>query len=149
MPHELLIDGNRFRDYDGFVAEFNRAYVTVFGGPPWNGDDLNDLDDFLAAPAEGLSVRWVNSRTSAAELGHAAMAAYWSRALEGCRAELPHVPSLHSGYEEKIVEATAGRGPTLFDWLVTQLTAENVGLTLDEGSRDADSVHQRKQPNGQ
>ena len=47
MQHEMIIDGGRFCDYEGFVGEFNRAYLAVFGGPPWDGEDFNDLDDFL------------------------------------------------------------------------------------------------------
>lgn len=131
MTLELVIDGGRFRDYDGFVAELNRAYVAAFGGTPWNGEDFNDLDDFLNAPAERLSIRWTECRKSAAELGYDAMAACWSQSLSRCRAAFPDVPSLHQDYQAKLDDAVAGRGPTLFDWLVIQLSPENVDLTLE------------------
>ena len=45
MQKELVIDGARFCDYEGFVEEFNRAYVSVYGGLPWDGDDIVDFHD--------------------------------------------------------------------------------------------------------
>lgn len=132
MPHELEIDGDRFRDYDGFVAEFNRAYLAVFGGRPWDGADFNDLDTFLEAPGERLTIRWRDSARSRSDLGHDAMARFWSRSLASCRTEFPHQAAIHRDYQEKIDDAAAGRGPTLFDWLVEQLDHEEyVELILE------------------
>ena len=132
MQHEIVIDGGRFCDYEGFVGEFNRAYLAVFGGPPWDGEDFNDFDDFLETPGERLTIRWMNSQKSMSDLGHEEMARFWSRWLARCRTEFPRLISMHQDYEEKIDRATAGRGETLFDWLVVQLCYdEHVELKLE------------------
>jgi hypothetical protein len=131
MQPELLIDGGRFCDYDGFVAEFNRACLAAFGGPAWDGEDFNDLDDLLEAAGGRLTIRWVRSRKSASDLGHEAMARFWSRALAGCRARFPRMASLHEDYQEKVDRATAGQGPTLFDWLAAQFRDSDAEVKLD------------------
>ena len=128
MKHELLIDGGRFCDYDGFVEEFNRADLAAFGGPPWDGVSFIDFDDFLKAAAEAaggrVTIRWINSRKSMSDLGHEEMAKLWSRK----RAQVPawafspaSTELLSRGYQERIDQATAGQGRTLFEWLVWQI----------------------------
>ena len=145
MQHGLLIDGDRFCDYDGFVEAFNRAYLAAFGGPPWDGVSFVDFDDFLKAAAEAaggrVTIRWINSRKSRSELGHGEMAKLWSR-------KLAHIPRwafsppgnelLSRGYRERIDQAAAGQGRTLFEWLVWQIRecvdddgAELVDLKLE------------------
>jgi hypothetical protein len=147
MSNELLIDGERFRDYAGFVAELNRAYSAAFGDPPWDGecfDDFCDLDDFffdlfdsfdekLAGSGKRLTVRWVNSERSKAELGHREMVEYWSRSLAGipdgvtpaCR------QLITERYQALLDEAAVGRGRTLFEWLVFQIGDGLVDLSLE------------------
>lgn len=132
LGHEILINGNHFRDYAGFVEEFNRAYLAVYDGPPWDGKDFNDLDDFLESPGERLSIRWMNSEKSRADLGHEAMRAFWLQSLERCRMELPQARFMHEQLLERIDQANAGHGSTLFDWLVDQLRDyEHVDLRLE------------------
>ena len=135
MQHELLIDGSRFCDYQGFVAEFNRAYLAVFGGSPWDGDDLNDFDDFVEAAGQRLTIRWINSQKSISDLGHAEMADYWSKAMASipgwalAAASHQHMVRRH---QEMIDQAAAGQGRTLFEWLVFQIRSnEHVDLKLE------------------
>ncbi len=42
MRHTIVIDGDRFSDYDGFVDELNRGLLALIGGPPWDGDSFLD-----------------------------------------------------------------------------------------------------------
>jgi hypothetical protein len=121
---ELVIDGDRFSDYDGFVEEFNRTYLAAFGGAPWDGVSFIDFDDFLKAAGDRVTIRWINSQKSMSDLGHEEMARLWSR-------KLAHIPAwafspasnelLSRGYQEKIDQAAAGQGTTLYEWLVWQI----------------------------
>jgi hypothetical protein len=132
LAHEVVIDGGCFNDYVGFVEEFNRAYLSVFGGRPWDGDDFNDFDDFLESPNGRLTIRWVQSASSRAALGQEAMRAFWLRSLERCEAELPQAGFIHQQLRERIDEGALGHGNTLFDWLVGQLRDnEHVDLVLE------------------
>lgn len=104
MQHELIIDGNRFSDCDGFVEEFNRAYLALLGGMPWEGN-FHRFAEFLEAvlgnSGAPLTIRWLNSRKSSVDLGHEQMAEYCLR--------------------HKLDQARVGQGRTLFEWLVWQV----------------------------
>jgi hypothetical protein len=131
MQHELVVDGTRFSDYDGFVREFNRAYLAVFGGPPWDGE-ISDLHDLLESAREGagecLTIRWINSKKSSADLGHEEMA-------EFCLQYIASIPEgvfspasyrlVHGWNQESLDQARAGQGRTLFEWLVWQMTGDD------------------------
>jgi hypothetical protein len=130
--YELVIDGDRFCDYDGFVEEFNRAYVPMFGGPPWDGDDLADFHEMLEGTGGRLTVRWLNSQKSAAVMGHEALKKLWVRDLEETKKRLPGFDYLHGIQQTRIDEAAAGNGKTLFEWLVFQFgDDELVNLRLE------------------
>jgi hypothetical protein len=135
MAIELIIDGNHIRDYDSFVREFNRAYLAVFGGVPWDGvpwdGEIADLHELLGtdgeAVGERLSIRWVNSQKSRSELGHEQMAEYWLRSL----ASIPEAAFSPSSYQlvygwkqERLNQARAGEGRTLFEYLVWQIRGD-------------------------
>jgi hypothetical protein len=135
MQNELIIDGARFCDYGGFVEEFNRAYVPRYGDPPWDGEDIEHFHDMLEGTGDPLRVRWIDSAKSASELGHAEMAKYWRRVL----ANIPQWALSPAGYEllrganqEKLNQAEAGEGRTLFEWIVFQIgDDELVSVSLE------------------
>jgi hypothetical protein len=132
MQHELVIDGARFDNYDGFVEEFNRAYLAAFGGAPWDGVSFVDFDDFLTAVKGQLTIRWINSEKSKSDLGHEEMAKHWSRRFAAIPA-WSFSPAtneiLSRDYQERIDQATAGQGRTLYEWLVWQIS----GSVDDDG----------------
>jgi hypothetical protein len=140
MQHEIVIDGDRFSDFHGFIEEFNRAYLPHFGGPSWEGD-VSEIDDLLEiarnALGKPLAIRWVNSQKSRSNLGHGAMAQFMAR-------EIANIPEwamgpesyklIRSGYQKSLDEAAAGHGRTLFEWLVWQIhdeSGELVNLALE------------------
>jgi hypothetical protein len=146
MQHELVIDGSRFRDYDGFVEEFNRAYVAAFGGRSWNGEYILDFCDLLEAAQdateERLAIRWTHSAKSISELGYAEMAKYWSRKLAllaRCEFSPSGYEAICRGYLDRLDQAKVGQGRTLFEFLVWQLRGDGddpgdgdyVDLTLE------------------
>ena len=134
MQHELIIDGNRFSDYDGFVEELNRAYLTAVGGIPWNGE-IDDLHEILETTrdreGEPLTIRWINSRKSASVLGHNEMAEFWRRSMANIPAAVysPDGYQLVLGwYQERLDQAMARQGRTLFEYLVWQVGGEGDDL---------------------
>jgi hypothetical protein len=118
---EVVIDGRRFSSFYGFVGEFNRAYVTVFGGPEWDGDDFGDLYDMLSLPKDRYTVRWEASAKSRSDLGYEAMEEFWRSCLDECKEAFPKVMTLLDGYADNIELAASKRGRTMFDYLVEQL----------------------------
>jgi hypothetical protein len=140
MPQELLIDGSRFCDYEGFVEEFNRAYMAAFGASPpdanapWDGE-ISDLHDLIETTGEGggerLTIRWIHSRKSASELGHGEMAEFWRRSVARIPAAVfsPDAYQLVYGWnQERLDQAEAGRGRTLFEYLVWQMSGDGDDL---------------------
>lgn len=138
MQQELIIDGSQFSDYEGFVEEFNRAYLPMFGEPPWDGASFLELDEYLEAAqganGERVSLRWINSQKSRSDLGHEEMAKFWLRTI----AKIPRwsfSPAgnefIRRGYEELLGQARAGQGRTLFEWIVWQISGDD----SDDGER--------------
>lgn len=123
-PAVVVIDGSRFADYSGFVNEFNRGYMAVFAGPPWDGDDFDDLDELLELPPERYVIRWINSAKSRTDLGYQAMIEFKRHRLESCQATFPSVGFMQDEYRDAIAAASAHQGATLFDYLVDQLKYE-------------------------
>ncbi|TWU59506.1 barstar family protein [Crateriforma conspicua] len=118
------INGNSFQDFAGFVAEFNREFVTHVGGK-WNGN-LDAFNDYLSWTNAHSIIRWSNSAKSRNDLGHDAMADWLSDNLQKCHPS--NRPSVHS----RLDNAKNKNGPTLFDTLVEimQMNAEYVTLQL-------------------
>ena len=140
MVSEFIIDGRRIRDYDGFVHEFNRGYAAAFGserwdGLPWDGE-ISDLHELLEAAEEAadlatgerLSIRWLNSRESRSVMGHEHMVQFWTRSLERIpeSAFSPASYQLVCGWQqERLRQARAGEGRTLFEYLVWQIRGDD------------------------
>ncbi|RMI30630.1 barstar family protein [Nocardia stercoris] len=130
-PPVLVIDGDRFDDYEGFTREFS----SLLDDHRWHGN-LDAFSDILSGgfgtPEEGFTLRWDHSDRSRRVLGHRAQA-------DLLRAALPHVhPDNARGFRARIAHAEHGRGPTLFD-TITEIIREhrpggplpgNVVLTL-------------------
>ncbi|QFZ24229.1 barstar family protein [Saccharothrix syringae] len=107
----LIVDGARFTDLDGFAHEFSRLLCHY----TWRGnlDAFNDLlRGGFGTPENGWVLRWLNSETSRAALGHEAT----FRRLQGLPASCH--PSHRSDIRARIAVARRGEGPTLFDEIV-------------------------------
>ena len=87
MPKQLVLDGLRIQCFSDFVTEFNKAYKDAFGncawnvGPDWDGC-LLDLDNFLEAPPETISIHWLNSKQAQANLGYEKLVDYLEDGLQ-------------------------------------------------------------------
>ena len=118
------IDGNNFQDFAGFVAEFNRGFVSHVGGK-WNGN-LDAFNDYLSWTDSLSNIRWSNSAKSRNDLGYHAMAEWLSDNLLECH------PSNRASVQRRLDEAKTQSGPTLFDTVVEIMleNAEYVTLLL-------------------
>ncbi|MFN3151918.1 hypothetical protein [Bremerella sp.] len=119
------IDGERFDDFPGFIAEFNRGFVSHVGGQ-WNGN-MDAFNDYLYWGDQGSTIRWMHSNKSRDDLGHDAMAQWLAENLLRCH------PANRSSVQARLDQARNGLGPTLFEWLVEIIdeNSEFVDLVLE------------------
>ncbi len=110
------IDGANFSDFAGFIAEFNRGFISHVGGD-WKGN-LDAFNDYLSWADGRCTIRWANSAKSQSDLGHEAMADWL----------VNNLTSFHSsnlaGVQQRVDTAHSGMAQTLFDWL-TEIIREN------------------------
>jgi RNAse (barnase) inhibitor barstar len=124
--HVYVIDGNRFSDFGGFIREFN---LKVFGdAKTWSGN-LDQLEDMLrggyGTPTnnEAFTIRWLNSKKSRSDLGHAAM----NELLRRIRSRVH--PTNIEEWNMRIQLTAQNKGETLFLNLVDIFVA-NKSITL-------------------
>jgi hypothetical protein len=121
------IDGGRFDDFDGFIREFNRVFISQVGGD-WNGN-LDAFNDYLSWPASPYVIRWRKSWKSRHDLGYEATIVWYLRKI------LQSEPPSKSSWWEPLEAARKGEGPTIFDWLI-ECIADNsphATIELDDG----------------
>lgn len=128
-PRQLLIDGSRFEDLEGFWDEVQRAWGLAPGSWGRNVDAFEDIADSMP---EGTVVRWVDASRSRVVLGHPATV----RWLEE---RLPKVhPSNRAEFSKRLEHARQARGETLFDMLVDVLESAPSTFELVERRPGAD-----------
>lgn len=107
----LVVDGDRFTDFDGFTREFSR----LLANHTWHGnlDAFNDiLRGGFGTPEDGWIFRWLNSESSRSALGYPATIQHLRAIRRTCHpAAIPVVGA-------RIRAAKRGEGPTLFDQIV-------------------------------
>ena len=127
------IDGKNFDDFDGFIAEFDRVFIShveghcLAEGSWWNGN-LDVFNDYLFQPDEPYLIRWKNSWKSRRDLGYDAMIVWLLRHVLECKS-----PS-KSAFWDEVDAARRQEGPTLFDWIVEIINgnAPHASLELDD-----------------
>lgn len=119
----VVLDGEKFSDLEGFYAEISRLLGSPDGKPVRNLDAFNDLlrGGFGTDAYEPLEIRWLHADKSRQDLGHEATAAYLKKALERCH------PSNRERMEQRLAAAENGRGPTLFDRIVSIMRRSDSG----------------------
>ncbi|MGC4094575.1 MAG: barstar family protein [Polyangiaceae bacterium] len=132
------LDGSVFGDLSGFASLFS---ATVLDSPhAWDGN-LDAFEDILrggfGTPAEGFTVRIVNTAAARRALGFPATIAWLEDRARHCH------PLNRNNFLVRLGDARAGRGPTLFDMLVTIVRDHGAGgresedmivLELDDGA---------------
>lgn len=115
------IDGSKVQTLDEFYDEIERVLIP---GKEW-GRNLNALNDILrggfGTPEGGFVLRWKNSAISRERLGYAETIRQLERHLELCH------PSNRESILNDLDLAHAGRGPTVFDWLVELIQVHGAG----------------------
>ncbi len=118
-------DGTRFETLEGFYDEVSRVLIPC---SPW-GRNLDAFHDILrggfGTPENGFRLVWRNHEASRKALGH----------RETARQLTIHLRECHSSNRVRVAAelaaAEAGRGPTVFDWLVKLIARhDDVELVL-------------------
>ncbi|MFF2660214.1 barstar family protein [Kitasatospora sp. NPDC058032] len=115
MTKVYVLDGTRI----GTTDDFWRAIGEAVNGPGgYFGRNLDALADCLGGgfgtpDDDDFVVEWHDHRPSREHLGHAETARQLELRLARCH------PTNRPGVAAELAEARAGRGPTVFDWLVT------------------------------
>ena len=116
----LVIDGDRFDDFDGFVRRFS-ALLADF---EWNGslDAFNDiLRGGCGTPDGGFELRWLNSSRSREALAWPATIRWLEDTIDRCH------PSNVPRFTAELEAAKRGEGTTRFDWIVEIIEAHGPG----------------------
>ena len=115
------IDGEKFSNLDEFFDEISRMLIP---GVEW-GRNLSALNDILrggfGTPKGGFRLKWKNSSLSRKRLGYAETIRQLEKHLECCH------PSNRAFIEHDLNLAHAGRGTTVFDWLVELIQVHGPG----------------------
>jgi RNAse (barnase) inhibitor barstar len=119
MEYEL--DGSRFRTLQEFFDEISAVLIP---GSEW-GRNLDAFNDILrggfGTPDGGFTIRWRNSALSKECLGYLETVKQLESRLERCH------PSNRNVLSRELADARAGRGPTVFDWLVAIVRSHGTG----------------------
>jgi RNAse (barnase) inhibitor barstar len=106
------IEGARFRTLEEF---FNEVAAVVVPGSDW-GRNLDAFNDILrggfGTPEGGFTIHWRNHAVSQERLGYTETVKQLEARLQRCH------PSNRQAVAQELTDARAGRGSTVFDWLV-------------------------------
>jgi RNAse (barnase) inhibitor barstar len=107
-----VIDGRTFSSLEEFYEVLGDAIIP---GVAW-GQNLDALNDILrggfGTPPQGFRIHWTYSGVSRLRLGHTETVRQLERRLQRCH------PSNRPAVAEQLALARAGKGPTVFDWLI-------------------------------
>lgn len=121
MGREYILEGEKITSLEAFYAHISDVLIP---GASW-GRNLDAFDDILrggfGTPGEGFAIRWVNADASRHHLGHAETTRQLEVRLERCH------PSNRAAVARDLAQARAGRGPTVFDWLVEIISRHGPG----------------------
>lgn len=130
MATEYVIDGSRITSLETFYDEISRA---VIPGSLW-GRNLDALNDILrggfGTPDGGFKLRWSAAAFSKRALGYDETVRQLEIRLERCH------PTNREDVRQRLSDARAGTGPTVFDWLIEVIKDHGPG-----GSQAIDNVH--------
>jgi hypothetical protein len=120
-------NADSFDDFDGFIREFNRVFVSQLG-TEWNGN-LDAFNDYLYWPDAPYTIKWRKSWKSRRDLGYEATIVWYLRKI------LESDQPSKSQWWNELDAARKHQGPTLFDWLMEMISdnSPHVTLELDDG----------------
>lgn len=131
MTTEYTIDGSRIGSLEEFYDEISRVLIP---GHRW-GRNLDAFNDILRGgfgTPERFTLRWRHSQKSRLNLGHPETARQLELQLAQCH------PANRDNVKQKLADARADIGPTVFDWLVDIIRSH--GLGGDEAEDDVQLV---------
>lgn len=109
---ELVIDGSRVWSLETFWDEVGRSVIPG----EWWGRNLDAFNDILrggfGTPPSGFTLRWKDAEVARRFLAYPETIRQLEKRLDECH------PDNMLAVAAKLEQARAGRGPTVFDWLV-------------------------------
>jgi RNAse (barnase) inhibitor barstar len=130
MAIEYVIDGSRIVSFETFCDEISRVLIP---GHQW-GRNLDAFNDILrggfGTPVEGFTLKWSASAASREKLSYPETARQLEIQLRRCH------PTNREDLRRRLLDARAGVGATVFDWLVEIIRDHCPG-----GKQAADNVH--------
>lgn len=125
MTTEYTIDGSRIRSLEEFYDEISRVLIPSHR---WgrNLDAFNDILKGGFGTPRRFALRWRHSEKSRVNLGHPETARQLELQLARCH------PANRDNVKQKLADARAGIGPTVFDWLVEIIRNHGPGGDEDE-----------------
>lgn len=127
----LTIDGAKFSTLEEFAHHFNG--VVLNNEWQWHGnyDAFNDiLRGGFGSPLEGFVLRWKDSALSRERLGYPETIKWLEETIQRCCQS--NVPI----FQERLAEARAGRGQTVFDTLIEIIQKHGPGGIEEEDGID-------------
>ena len=112
----IVIDGDRFSDLEGFYKEIDRLLTKNLTWQPGHGlDAFNDLlrGGFgVHEPGEELHIKWIHFAKSRQNLGYNATTNYYQEILKKCH------PTAREMVEKKLQDSKKGKGKTILDKII-------------------------------
>jgi RNAse (barnase) inhibitor barstar len=111
VSREYVIDGSRITSLEAFWDEISNVLIP---GHRWgrNLDAFRDILSGLFGPDEPYTLRWRHAAVSIEALGHPETVRQLEMRLKHCH------PDNRERVRQELADARAGRGPTVFDWLI-------------------------------
>ncbi|MCQ2417801.1 MAG: barstar family protein [Oscillospiraceae bacterium] len=119
---EIIIDGERFSDIDGFYREI--ISLLSDGSSISSIHNLDALHDLLGggfgvhACGEPLHIIWMHAEKSREDLGYQAAADYWYARMQRCH------PSNQNHFQKLAEDALHQKGKTLFE-MITEMISDS------------------------
>ena len=112
----IVIDGEKFSDLEGFYTEIDRLLTKDLDWQPGHGlDAFNDLlrGGFgVHEPGEALHIKWIHFAKSRQDLGYGATKDYYQEVLKKCH------PTARERIEKKLQDANECKGRTILDMII-------------------------------
>ena len=119
----IVIDGEKFSDLEGFYTEMDRLLTKDLDWQPGHGlDAFNDLlrGGFgVHEYGEHLYIKWIHFAKSRQDLGYRATKDYYQEILKKCH------PTVRERIEKKLQDANECKGRTILDMIIDVILDTN------------------------
>lgn len=111
------IDGTKVKDFESFITEMNKNFISKHGDSVWNGN-LDAFNDYLNWPQSKYQFVFENSESIKEGLSFEATLLWLTNKLERCH------PSNTDSVSKEIELAKSKKGQTLYD-IILEIIEDN------------------------